>query len=156
MVVPDGGPDGKATAELAAVVAGNPPAGAHSEIMEAEVRRRSSVAAEYTLESAATSPTSPSGGGGTTEKSAAVVEHYGVSPAEATGPKSSISAAVGSVNEKFGIESDAERRGGTDSDTDEYAKIYVPDDTEEVVDPRLKDYPVPLVAKTVDLHNDFK
>jgi OPT family small oligopeptide transporter len=34
-------------------------------------------------------------------------------------------------------------------------KIYVPDDSEEFIDPRLKDYPVPLVAKTVDLHNDF-
>jgi hypothetical protein len=41
-------------------------------------------------------------------------------------------------------------------DSDEAAKIYVPDDNEEYIDPRLKDYPVPLVAKTVDLHNDFK
>lgn len=43
-----------------------------------------------------------------------------------------------------------------ESDFDEATKIYVPDDDEEVIDPRLKDYPVPLVAKTVDLHNDFK
>lgn len=42
------------------------------------------------------------------------------------------------------------------SDYDDAAKIYVPDDNEEFIDPRLKDYPVPLVAKTVDLHNDFK
>lgn len=34
------------------------------------------------------------------------------------------------------------------------AEIYVPTDDEEFIDPRLKDYPVPLVAKTVDLHND--
>lgn len=32
---------------------------------------------------------------------------------------------------------------------------YVPDDNlDEFVDPRVKDYPVPLVAKTVGLHND--
>ncbi|EFX04527.1 isp4 protein [Grosmannia clavigera kw1407] len=34
-------------------------------------------------------------------------------------------------------------------------KIYVPGEDEEFIDPRLKDYPIPLVAKTVDLHNDF-
>lgn len=45
---------------------------------------------------------------------------------------------------------------GPDSDFDEAAKIYVPEDNEDVIDPRLKDYPVPLVAKTVDLHNDFE
>lgn len=45
---------------------------------------------------------------------------------------------------------------GPDSDFDDAAKIYVPEDNEDVIDPRLKDYPVPLVAKTVDLHNDFK
>ncbi|KAK7700666.1 hypothetical protein SLS64_010810 [Diaporthe eres] len=44
---------------------------------------------------------------------------------------------------------------GPDSDYDDAAKIYVPEDNEEFIDPRLKDYPVPLVAKTVDLHNDF-
>jgi hypothetical protein len=38
---------------------------------------------------------------------------------------------------------------------DDAAKIYVPDENEEFIDPRLKDYPIPLVAKTVDLHNDF-
>jgi len=43
-----------------------------------------------------------------------------------------------------------------DSDYDEAAKIYVPRDDEEYIDPRLKDYPIPLVAKTVDLHNDFR
>lgn len=45
---------------------------------------------------------------------------------------------------------------GSDAIIDEAAKIYVPDETEEFIDPRLKDYPIPLVAKTVDLHNDFK
>ena len=43
-----------------------------------------------------------------------------------------------------------------DSDYGDGAKIYVPDDSDEFIDPRLKDYPVPLVAKTVDLHNDFR
>ncbi|CAK7233562.1 hypothetical protein SBRCBS47491_008654 [Sporothrix bragantina] len=35
------------------------------------------------------------------------------------------------------------------------AKAYVPADDDVVIDPRLIDYPIPLVAKTVDLHNDF-
>ena len=30
----------------------------------------------------------------------------------------------------------------------------VPDDDDEYIDPRLKNYPIPLVAKTVDLRND--
>lgn len=30
----------------------------------------------------------------------------------------------------------------------------VPDDDDEFIDPRLKDYPIALVAKTVDLRND--
>ena len=32
--------------------------------------------------------------------------------------------------------------------------FYIPNDNEEFIDPLLSDYPVPLVAKTVDLHND--
>lgn len=32
--------------------------------------------------------------------------------------------------------------------------LYIPDDNEIFIDPRLADYPIPLVAKTVDLHND--
>lgn len=42
------------------------------------------------------------------------------------------------------------------SDSGDAAKVYVPDEDEELIDPRLKDYPIPLVAKTVDLHNDFR
>lgn len=30
----------------------------------------------------------------------------------------------------------------------------IPEDSDEFIDPRLKDYPMPLVAKTVDLRND--
>ena len=30
----------------------------------------------------------------------------------------------------------------------------VPEDSDFFIDPRLKDYPIPLVAKTVDLKND--
>ena len=33
-------------------------------------------------------------------------------------------------------------------------KVFVPDDNDLFIDPRLADYPIPLVAKTVDLHND--
>lgn len=33
-------------------------------------------------------------------------------------------------------------------------KIFLPEENDIVIDPRLKDYPIPLVAKTVDLHND--
>lgn len=32
--------------------------------------------------------------------------------------------------------------------------IHVPSDDEGVIDPRLKDYPVTMVARTVHLHND--
>ncbi|ATZ50510.1 hypothetical protein BCIN_06g00120 [Botrytis cinerea B05.10] len=33
-------------------------------------------------------------------------------------------------------------------------KLIVPEENDIFIDPRLKDYPIPLVAKTVDLHND--
>lgn len=33
-------------------------------------------------------------------------------------------------------------------------KLIVPGENDVFIDPRLKDYPIPLVAKTVDLHND--
>lgn len=33
-------------------------------------------------------------------------------------------------------------------------KVFVPGENDVFIDPRLKDYPIPLVAKTVDLHND--
>ncbi|KAK3935489.1 oligopeptide transporter [Diplogelasinospora grovesii] len=32
--------------------------------------------------------------------------------------------------------------------------VFLPREDDEVIDPRLKNYPIPLVAKTVDLHND--
>lgn len=50
------------------------------------------------------------------------------------------------INEKSAIET---TEALSDIDT-----IYVPNDDDEFIDPRLKDYPIPLVAKTVDLHND--
>ncbi|PCG92141.1 Oligopeptide transporter OPT superfamily [Penicillium occitanis (nom. inval.)] len=34
------------------------------------------------------------------------------------------------------------------------SKPFVPDEHDDLIDPRLRDYPVPLVAKTVPLHND--
>ena len=33
-------------------------------------------------------------------------------------------------------------------------KVVLPEDEDAFIDPRLKNYPVPLVAKTVSLHND--
>lgn len=53
------------------------------------------------------------------------------------------------------VEANIDEKGSYRADTDSATKIYVPDDTEEFIDPRLKDYPIPLVAKTVDLHNNF-
>ncbi|KAL6364169.1 hypothetical protein LRP88_02085 [Fusarium phalaenopsidis] len=50
-----------------------------------------------------------------------------------------------------------EKSGSSDSQPPSLAPgtIYVPDDDhDEFVDPRLKDYPVPVVAKTVSLYND--
>jgi len=139
VVVPDGGPDGKTTGEVGPVVAGSAPLGAHSE--QAEARRRNShgVAPAET----AGSPTSPSSPGGDSGD-----EKFG----------HSFYQDVGAKGEKGGdgIEAASDRAGNDSDSVDEYAKIYVPDDSEEVIDPRLADYPVPLVAKTVDLHNDFK
>ncbi len=34
----------------------------------------------------------------------------------------------------------------SDDDVNSATKIYVPGDDEEFIDPRLKDYPIPLVA----------
>lgn len=45
-------------------------------------------------------------------------------------------------------------RQGTDHDQDETETGHRPTDNDDVIDPRLKNYPIPLVAKTVDLHND--
>ncbi|KAH8884723.1 oligopeptide transporter 6 [Thozetella sp. PMI_491] len=59
------------------------------------------------------------------------------------------------LNEKHDRDIEVASEQGNASDFDDAAKIYVPTDTEEFIDPRLKDYPIPLVAKTVDLHNDF-
>jgi len=42
------------------------------------------------------------------------------------------------------------------SDENDPLKVVVPDDNDEFIDPRLKNYPIPQVAKTVDLHNDDK
>lgn len=41
-----------------------------------------------------------------------------------------------------------------DITVDSVGEVYVPIDSDEVIDPRLRDYPIPLLAKTVDLHND--
>lgn len=47
-------------------------------------------------------------------------------------------------------------RADSDIDLGDTTKIYVPGEDEEYIDPRLKNYPITLVAKTVDLHNDFE
>lgn len=39
-----------------------------------------------------------------------------------------------------------------EDEDDSPLKYYIPDDDDEFVDPRLKNYPIPLVAKCVDLH----
>jgi hypothetical protein len=69
--------------------------------------------------------------------------------------KKAVASEKRELDEKLpDVETISER--ATESESDEYAKIYEPDDNEEFIDPRLKDYPIPLVAKTVDLHNDFE
>lgn len=50
------------------------------------------------------------------------------------------------------VDEDAVRNGSVE-DVD-MGEVVVPHDDAEFIDPRLKDYPIPLVAKTVDLHND--
>ncbi len=70
-------------------------------------------------------------------------------------PQSATNEKTRALDEKQAdIEVVSER--ANDSDSDEAAKIYVPDDSDEFIDPRLKDYPIPLVAKTVDLHNALR
>lgn len=59
------------------------------------------------------------------------------------------------VDEK-GLDVDQALQRAGDSDYDDATKVYVPEDDDEYIDPRLRDYPIPLVAKTVDLHNDFR
>ncbi len=38
--------------------------------------------------------------------------------------------------------------------SEEITKLRVPDENELFIDPRLMEYPIRLVAQTVDLHND--
>lgn len=61
------------------------------------------------------------------------------------------------ANEKadhYNEKGDIEVASATYSDELDPLKIVIPDDNDEFIDPRLKDYPIPQVAKTVDLHND--
>jgi hypothetical protein len=51
---------------------------------------------------------------------------------------------------------DIEVASASYSDELDPLKVVIPDEDDEFIDPRLKNYPVPLVAKTVDLHNDDK
>lgn len=69
---------------------------------------------------------------------------------------STLSHEKSSLDEKKASDFEAISGQDNSSDYDKAGKIYVPDDNEEHIDPRLKHYPVPLVAKTVDLHNDFR
>ena len=78
----------------------------------------------------------------------------GITPTEVTTQTHTLSEK-GMDEKHFNDIEVASDQGNPDSDYDDAAKIYVPDDSDEVIDPRLKDYPIPLVAKTVDLHNDF-
>lgn len=65
--------------------------------------------------------------------------------------------AVRPAKEKaaLGADTAVEEKGPDKDNNPDTTEIYVPDDSEEFIDPRLRDYPIPLVAKTVDLHNDF-
>lgn len=53
------------------------------------------------------------------------------------------------------VEIEVNSLGLAEDPYDDAAKIYIPGDNDVVMDPRLKNYPIPLVARTVDLHNDF-
>lgn len=65
---------------------------------------------------------------------------------------------MASIDEKSGViearELPDEKKESTDSGSSElFDEPYVPDDSDEFIDPRLKDYPIPLVAKTGMLHS---
>jgi hypothetical protein len=80
----------------------------------------------------------------------------GVTTTEITAHRPSADEKKHSVTEKnVDIEGISEK-ADTDSDLGDTTKIYVPGEDEEFIDPRLRNYPIPLVAKTVDLHNDFE
>jgi hypothetical protein len=59
-----------------------------------------------------------------------------------------------SLSEKKGLDVEIDAVDSNDFNDIPDDKVFIPDESDVVIDPRLKNYPIPLVAKTVDLHND--
>jgi hypothetical protein len=64
------------------------------------------------------------------------------------------SASDHSLSEKKGLDVEIDAVDSNDFSDIPDDKIIIPEENDVVIDPRLKDYPIPLVARTVDLHND--
>jgi hypothetical protein len=69
-------------------------------------------------------------------------------------PVSSLSSDRTSSNIPTDTESEAFLKGPAELSESDEDDPYTPCDSDNFIDPRLKDYPIPLVAKTVDLQND--
>lgn len=65
---------------------------------------------------------------------------------------SSSSDQFTSEKKEFDVEIDAVDSDGFNDIPED--KVFIPGEDDVFIDPRLNDYPIPLVAKTVDLHND--
>lgn len=66
----------------------------------------------------------------------------------------SLNSTESPVSEKKTADIEIEAVDSTDFHDISEEKIFIPGEDDVFIDPRLKDYPIPLVAKTVDLHND--
>jgi hypothetical protein len=69
------------------------------------------------------------------------------SPIQEIASSDSADLVVPNYSEKKALDLEIEALGSQDiDDSISGTKLYVPDDNDEFIDPRLKDYPVPLVA----------
>jgi len=64
------------------------------------------------------------------------------------GPVGSAESVIPEYSEKKSHDLEIEAIDSSDLDIDNISghKLYIPDDNDEFIDPRLKDYPIPLVA----------
>ena len=68
-------------------------------------------------------------------------------PVQEIASSDSAEFVVPNYSEKKALDLEIEAVGSQDiDDSISGTKLYVPDDNDEFIDPRLKDYPIPLVA----------
>ena len=71
-----------------------------------------------------------------------------ITPVQEILSSDSAESVVPDYSEKKGHDLEIEAANSSDLDIDNISghKLYIPDDNDEFIDPRLKDYPIPLVA----------